>query len=595
VVITLIIFFSVQVLQTSLGLAQTDWPSFNGDDRNSCLTRLKGNMDLKRPKLKWAREIPDLWTGFTSSSQGGFLAFTPLPKDEVVLLNPTTGEVEARLPAPERLTPKAQGTGEGVPLFGDVTGDGTAELFATIDSYGVVAWNLAEKKPLWSRPIAPQGTTGDLNAVLGDIDGDGREELIVMSTRGLRMLECYDARTGEELWVYTDRDFPCKEGWDCSNGWDYDWLQGTISQNFPVWFAKDKDEKPTRLLFQHQTADLQGVRGVDLICIETHPSIKAMTFWNNPPGPYSNIPLLATSHISPGGDPEPGKYQLDFLSPNRVSVNGGRPKPIVADGGSTPHEDIIKGLRLYFAKETKAGDRAIIEVHPSPRRVWKKTFYTGLCFAHFLLEDFNNDGEEEIAFGTIEKYYLVDKDGNLLWQYDTGIPARQGGKNVPYEDVVWGGAFADVDNDGLKEIVFDAFDTLVCLRGDTGEEKWRFKVPRGDLSLWAYAGLTNFLRVYPLIADLDGNGDLEIVTADSENVYALNKEGRPVMKYQFARYYLVDNALFTPDGKQLDVPFTSKRFIFADIDGDGKGELVGSIRLRDRERNLHYHRVFCLE
>lgn len=580
----------------SPGMLPADWPSFNRDSSNSSFTPLKGGMDLKKPKLKWAKDIPDIWTGFTFSSQGGFLAFTPLREEEVILLNPLTGEIAAHLPAPERITRKTQGTGEGIPLFKDVTGDGVAELFATIDSYGIVVWDLASKQVLWSRPIHPQGgdAPGDLNAVLGDINGDGRDELVVMSTRGLRMLECYDARTGEELWFYTDRDLPCTEGVDCRGGRDYDWLQGVITQNFPVWFSEKKGKVPTRLLFQHQTSDPEGRMSVDIICIETNPTLKCMTFWNNPPGPYSNTPLQSTSHISLKEDPEVGRYQLDFLGPNRVSVNGGIPKPIVA--GGVPNKEIIKGLELGFSSETKAGDKVIIEVHHSPRRVWKKFFNTGHCFAHFLLGDFNNDGEEEIAFGTVEKYYLIDKDGKLLWEYDTGIPARIGNKNMPYEDIVWGGAFADIDNDGIKEIVFDAFDTLVCLRGDTGERKWGFKVPRVDFSKWPNGpGVTNFLRAYPLIADLDGDGELEVVTADSEFVYAINKNGQPVMKYQYAKYYFVNGGTFTLDGKSCDVPFTAKRFIFADIDGDGKGELVGSMRLLIREGNKLYHRVFCLE
>ncbi|HHT9141133.1 MAG TPA: FG-GAP repeat domain-containing protein [Candidatus Tripitaka californicus] len=578
----------------SSGILPSDWPSFNRDSSNSSFTPLKGDMNLQKPKLKWAKEIPDLWTGFTFSSQGGFLACTPIREEEVILLNPLTGEIAVHLLAPERITPKTQGTGEGIPLFKDVTGDGVAELFATMDSYGIVVWDLARKTVLWSRPIHPQwgDNPGDLNAILGDINGDGRDELVVMVTRTLRMLECYDARTGKELWCYTDRDLPCTEGSDCKGGWDYDWLQGTITQNFPVWFSEKKGKGPTRLLFQHQTSDSEKRRGVDIICIETNPTLKSMTFWNNPPGPYSNTPLQATSHVSPKGDPEVGRYQLDFYSPNRASVNGGIPKPIVA--GGRPNEEIIKGLELHFSSEAKAGDKVIIEVHRSPRRVWKRSFYTGYCFAHFLLGDFNNDGEEEIAFGTVEKYYLIDKDGNLLWEYDTGIPARTGDKNMPYEDIVWGGAFADIDNDGIKEIVFDAFDTLVCLRGDTGGRKWGFKVPRVDFSKWPNGpGVTNFLRAYPLIADLDGDGELEVVTADSEFVYAINKNGQPVMKYRYAKYYFVNGSTFTLDGKSCDMPFTAKRFIFADIDGDGKGELVGSMRLR--EGNELYHRVFCLE
>ncbi|MFN3466464.1 MAG: hypothetical protein ACK4WF_02025, partial [Candidatus Brocadiales bacterium] len=102
--IMFVIFLLVQAFRTPLTFAQSDWPSFNRDSSNSSFTPLKGDMNLKNPRLKWVKDIPDLWTGFTFSSQGGFLAFTPLKDNGVILLDPLTGDVKARLYAPERTT-----------------------------------------------------------------------------------------------------------------------------------------------------------------------------------------------------------------------------------------------------------------------------------------------------------------------------------------------------------------------------------------------------------------------------------------------------------------------------------------------------------
>lgn len=44
----------------SPGMLPADWPSFNRDSSNSSFTPLKGDMALKKLKLKWAKDIPDI-------------------------------------------------------------------------------------------------------------------------------------------------------------------------------------------------------------------------------------------------------------------------------------------------------------------------------------------------------------------------------------------------------------------------------------------------------------------------------------------------------------------------------------------------------
>lgn len=573
---SILIFFGVIFLSSVL--KAEDWPLFNHDENNSCFTPLRGDIDLQNPELKWQRDIPAVWTGFTYSAKGNFLAFLPIHMDQVVMLNTETGVISFSLPGSqagkgEQIGP--YGTGEGIPLLYDINGDGVADIFTPLDSYGIVVWDGSKRTPLWSVHLPSEhGGAGSLNAVLGDINSDGKKELVVMNaSAALRNIRCYDAATGSELWVYNNRGFP--------GGSE---LQGEITQNFPVWFDVDGDGKP-ELFFQHQT-NVGPDRAVDIFCIKTEPTLKTFTYLNNPPSPYSQRPVRPWSEVTPGGNPTVGKYELLFTNHDKVSVNGKRPVSITADS-QTPNRNVVPGLDLYFAPETAVGDRAIVYVHNSPSRVWKKTFVSGYCFAHFLLSDFNNDGEQEIAFGTAGRYYLINKNGDILWQYDTGINPNK------FEDIVYGGAFADIDGDGVKEIVFIAFDKVVCLKGNTGQLKWVFQAPGGDINFFPPGPIfTNFLRAYPFIADIGGTKELEIVTADAEHVYALNKDGKVVMRYKYVRYDPLKDRLVTPEGDSVAYPYTSKRFIFADIDGDGKGELVGS-HVVGPSRIVH--RVFCLE
>lgn len=574
-----LILSSLVVISLAPVINAMDWPLFNCDENNGCFTSLRGEIDLDNPKLKWQRDIPAVWTGFTYSPQGNLLTVLPAAWDKVLALNTETGGVLFSYNASHigmRDQIGSSGTGEGIPLLYDINEDGVADIFAPIDSYGIIVWNgLDRGTPIWSVPLPSEhaGGGGSLNAVLGDVNGDGGKELVVMnSSAAVRNIRCYDAATGTEFWVFNNRGFPGGKG-----------MQGEITQNFPVWFDVDGDGKP-ELFFQHQTT-VGPNKAVDIFCIKTEPTLKTFTYLNNPPSPYSHRPIQPWSGIIQSDNPTVGKYELFFHSHDKVSVNGGPPVTVKADS-KTRNKNVVPGLDLVFAPETAIGDKAIVYVHNAPRLVWKKTFVSGYCFAHFLLSDFNNDGEQEIAFGTAGKYYLINKYGDVLWQYDTGLPYND------YEDIVWGGAFADIDEDGVKEIVFIAFDTVVCLKGDTGEVKWTFQVPRGDLRISPFASCTNALRAYPLIADIGGTRDLEIVTADAEYIYALNKDGHVVMKCKYATYDPVSHHIVSLEGDRVVYPYTSKRFIFADIDKDGKGELIGSYVISPGRAA---HRVFCLE
>jgi hypothetical protein len=73
-------------------------------------------------------------------------------------------------------------------------------------------------------------------------------------------------------------------------------------------------------------------------------------------------------------------------------------------------------------------------------------------------------------------------------------------------------AVADLDGDGLVEVIGSAY-SVVVLDGATGDLEWRVKSGHDRTEPEA----DNVGRTWPgiVVADVDGNGDLEMVTAHS--------------------------------------------------------------------------------
>jgi outer membrane protein assembly factor BamB len=127
-----------------------------------------------------------------------------------------------------------------------------------------------------------------------------------------------------------------------------------------------------------------------------------------------------------------------------------------------------------------------------------------------------------------------------------------------------GGALGDLKGDGRLSIVFGTYfndEKLYCLDARTGKPRWTFKSEGGpwDASV--------------LLADLDGDGKLEVLSADSATgtLFCLDADGKVAWKHKL------------PSG--TDSPPS-----LGDVDGDGKPEIVvGTMMTGDR-----HGQVVCL-
>lgn len=174
--------------------------------------------------------------------------------------------------------------------------------------------------------------------------------------------------------------------------------------------------------------------------------------------------------------------------------------------------------------------------------------------------DIDNDGKLEIVFGCYRNdsciYALNSEDGSLLWKYNTSLPNAEGCNDVA-------ALIYDIDNDKNLDVVVPSScnPTTFCFNGKDGSIKWQTRTRGSDSP--------------PTIADLDGDGKLEILHGEFGGwVICLDAETGSV-NWEIA----VDLNSWIQTAPSI-----------ADLDGDGKLDFVVATWVLD---TINQNRIYA--
>jgi outer membrane protein assembly factor BamB len=181
--------------------------------------------------------------------------------------------------------------------------------------------------------------------------------------------------------------------------------------------------------------------------------------------------------------------------------------------------------------------------------------------------DLDGDGLPEIVVGTADnQLYVLENDGDLAWRYEAG-------------GAISAVALADLDADGQVEVVAASADGAVSLLDDTGQPAWTFRA-EGTATLGQVQVTLPCLATYDL--DKDDRVELLVGSRDGQ-IYALDGDG---------------SAAFSV-GRRTRWSFRLGRPILdigaADVDGDGQLEVIpspyrgGNLYLLENDGRLAWH------
>jgi outer membrane protein assembly factor BamB len=192
--------------------------------------------------------------------------------------------------------------------------------------------------------------------------------------------------------------------------------------------------------------------------------------------------------------------------------------PVLVDLDNDGDRDIVVGARDLIALDGPTGEP-----------LW--TALSGVDILGMSAADLTGDGTIEIFctdYLSPRNGYLVrGEDGAVLWT----VVTSGSNYNVP--------AFADLDGDGKQEILFSRHDSgaterVVCLQASDGRELWSYQCgPSATQQASAPPQLgyiADFGYQSVVVADFDGDGQLEVSSGTDLNHYIFEADGTLVSK-----------------------------------------------------------------
>ncbi len=212
------------------------------------------------------------------------------------------------------------------------------------------------------------------------------------------------------------------------------------------------------------------------------------------------------------------------------------PTPAVADLDGDGYYEVVVASRKYYKLYVFNHDGTHLDGFP----IRIETYASGSP----AIGDVDGNGDLEIVIGTmgVSYVYAINHDGTFLNNW----PHYQWAQNIRATPAV-----ADIDNDNKSEVIIPLDQRLFVL-DEHPENETGFPV---DIRPFL-PGFT-YMSSNPVVGDIDGDGDLEIVHASQQWVYAWHADGSLVSGWP------VNLVLFIHNSPAL-----------GDIDNDGKLEII---------------------
>lgn len=230
--------------------------------------------------------------------------------------------------------------------------------------------------------------------------------------------------------------------------------------------------------------------------------------------------------------------------------------PVVADLDNDGNKEIVFGLESGLFK-WNCDTRSLTTLLANT-----DTMYRYDC--PVIAADIDNDGKKEILYGVVNKS-RTQKPTMYLYAYKPAIRAYAtgwgnnnhslqltGNNSLHY---LWTTYFtvADIDNDGNIEVFLADNDTL---------KMWKHDGTPFGAGFIHIPGL-DCRYVQPVIADIDGNNDCEIIIPSKDgNIYAYKSNGVQV------------------NGWPIIVPELQTTPVVTDLDGDGLNEVIAAAQTK---------------
>jgi outer membrane protein assembly factor BamB len=318
------------------------------------------------------------------------------------------------------------------------------------------------------------------NAAIGDIDGDGKPEIVFSCYWGDSCIYALNAEDGSLLWKRN---------------------MGGCNDAAPILYDIDNDGFPEVILGSSCNPVLTCFNGNN-----------GTTRWQQPFGGTDSPPSIADID----GDSHPeilvgdfegylNCYTLTGVQKWRIPVDTNsaiEASPALVDVNQDGHPDIIVCTWAYGG----AGDSTAVYAYDGVTHtlIWKNPIPTDKIYHGAAFADVDEDGRPELAVNSYDGHvYLFNgEDGSLAWQYPTTALSYIG-------DPV---TIGDINNDGHLELVYSNGYGEVDALDRFGALKWSFFMPPNESS---FRGAS--------LADVNNDDTLDVVFAcSSGQFYALN-------------------------------------------------------------------------